>query len=110
MLSSPPPPAPPPHRNTHGDEPDQTQYSLDLDALNLDDEPSALDSPSVHRVVDKIHSDDIDGPTDFTVNLAKYFRGTPRKQPLPAWEEQQDLFDETTADFLTNSSPNPSQI
>jgi chromosome segregation ATPase len=108
MLSSPPPPAPPPHRNTHGDEPDQTQYSLDLDALNLDDEPSALDSPSVHRVVDKIHSDDIDGPTDFTVNLAKYFRGTPRKQPLPAWEEQQDLFDETTADFLTNSSPNPS--
>jgi chromosome segregation ATPase len=108
MLSSPPPPAPPPHRNVHGDEPDQTQYSLDLDALNLDDEPSALDSPSVHRVVDKIHSDDIDGPTDFTVNLAKYFRGTPRKQPLPAWEEQQDLFDETTADFLTNSSPNPS--
>ena len=108
MLSSPPPPAPPPHRDTHGDEPDQTQYSLDLDALNLDDEPSALDSPSVHRVVDKIHSDDIDGPTDFTVNLAKYFRGTPRKQPLPAWEEQQDLFDETSADFLTNSSPNPS--
>lgn len=108
MLSSPPPPAPPPHRDTHGDEPDQTQYSLDLDALNLDDEPSALDSPSVHRVVDRIHSDDIDGPTDFTVNLAKYFRGTPRKQPLPAWEEQQDLFDETSADFLTNSSPNPS--
>ena len=105
MLS---PPAPPPHRDSRGDEPDQTQYSLDLDALNLDDEPSALDSPSVHRVVDKIHSDDIDGPTDFTVNLAKYFRGTPRKQPLPAWEEQQDLFDETTADFLTNSSPNPS--
>ncbi|KEQ75113.1 hypothetical protein M436DRAFT_71573 [Aureobasidium namibiae CBS 147.97] len=108
MLSSPPPPAPPPHRETHGDEPDQTQYSLDLDALNLDDEPSALDSPSVHRVVDKIHSDDIDGPTDFTVNLAKYFKGTPRKQPLPAWEEQQDLFDETSADFLTNSSPNHS--
>ncbi|KAH0163510.1 hypothetical protein KCU82_g7431, partial [Aureobasidium melanogenum] len=85
-------------------------YSLDLDALNLDDEPSALDSPSVHRIVDKIHSDDIDGPTDFTVNLAKYFRGTPRKQPLPAWEEQQDLFDETTPDFLTNSSPNQSPI
>jgi len=108
MLSSPPPPAPPPHRDTHGDEPDQTQYSLDLDALNLDDEPSTLDSPSVHRIVDKIHSDDIDGPTDFTVNLAKYFKGTPRKQPLPAWEEQQDLFDETSADFLTNSSPNHS--
>jgi chromosome segregation ATPase len=108
MLSSPPPPAPPPHRNPHGDEHDQTQYSLDLDALNLDDEASALDSPSVQRVVDKIHSDDIDGPTDFTVNLGKYFRGTPRKQPLPAWEEQQDLFDETTADFLTNSSPNRS--
>ncbi|KAG9661048.1 hypothetical protein KCU95_g7831, partial [Aureobasidium melanogenum] len=108
MLSSPPPPVPPPHRTARDDERDQTQYSLDLDALNLDDEPSALDSPSVHRVVDKIHSDDIDGPTDFTVNLAKYFRGTPRKQPLPAWEEQQDLFDETTPDFLTNSSPNQS--
>jgi chromosome segregation ATPase len=108
MLSSPPPPAPPPHRDPHDDEPDQTQYSLDLDALNLDDEPSALNSPSVQRVIDKIHSDDIDGPTDFTVNLGKYFRGTPRKQPLPAWEEQQDLFDETNADFLTNSSPNRS--
>ncbi|KAH0343960.1 hypothetical protein KCU81_g4963, partial [Aureobasidium melanogenum] len=110
MLSSPPPPVPPPHRTARDDERDQTQYSLDLDALNLDDELSALDSPSVHRVVDKIHSDDIDGPTDFTVNLAKYFRGTPRKQPLPAWEEQQDLFDETTPDFLTNSSPNQSPI
>ncbi|KAG9966357.1 hypothetical protein KCU61_g1190, partial [Aureobasidium melanogenum] len=110
MLSSPPPPVPPPHRTARDDERDQTQYSLDLDALNLDDEPSALDSPSVHRIVDKIHSDDIDGPTDFTVNLAKYFRGTPRKQPLPAWEEQQDLFDETTPDFLTNSSPNQSPI
>ncbi|KAG9951318.1 hypothetical protein KCU85_g2780, partial [Aureobasidium melanogenum] len=110
MLSSPPPPVPPPHRTARDDERDQTQYSLDLDALNLDDEPSTLDSPSVHRVVDKIHSDDIDGPTDFTVNLAKYFRGTPRKQPLPAWEEQQDLFDETTPDFLTNSSPNQSPI
>ncbi|KAG9695016.1 hypothetical protein KCU95_g4717, partial [Aureobasidium melanogenum] len=110
MLSSPPPPVPPLHRTARDDERDQTQYSLDLDALNLDDEPSALDSPSIHRVVDKIHSDDIDGPTDFTVNLAKYFRGTPRKQPLPAWEEQQDLFDETTPDFLTNSSPNQSPI
>jgi chromosome segregation ATPase len=110
MLSSPPAPAPPPHRTPHGDEPDQTQYSLDLDALNLDDEPSALDSPSVQRVVDKIHSDDIDGPTDFTVNLAKYFKGTPRKQPLPAWEEREDLFDETNADFLTNSSPNRSPV
>ncbi|KAH0301116.1 hypothetical protein KCU71_g11630, partial [Aureobasidium melanogenum] len=110
MLSSPPPPVPPPHRTARDDERDQTQYSLDLDALNLDDETSALDSPSVHRIVDKIHSDDIDGPTDFTVNLAKYFRGTPRKQPLPAWEEQQDLFDETTPDFLTNSSPNQSPI
>ncbi|KAH0127792.1 hypothetical protein KCU66_g5326, partial [Aureobasidium melanogenum] len=110
MLSSPPPPVPPPHRAVRDDERDQTQYSLDLDALNLDDEPSALDSPSVHHLVDKIHSDDIDGPTDFTVNLAKYFRGTPRKQPLPAWEEQQDLFDETTPDFLTNSSPNQSPI
>ncbi|KAH0280206.1 hypothetical protein KCU91_g1214, partial [Aureobasidium melanogenum] len=110
MLSSPPPPVPPLHRTARDDERDQTQYSLDLDALNLDDEPSALDSPSIHRVVDKIHSDDIDGPTDFTVNLAKYFRGTPRKQPLPAWEEQQDLFDETTPDFLKNSSPNQSPI
>jgi chromosome segregation ATPase len=110
MLSSPPAPAPPPHRTPHGDEPDQTQYSLDLDALNLDDEPSALDSPSVQRVVDKIHSDDIDGPTDFTVNLGKYFKGTPRKQPLPAWEEREDLFDETNADFLTNSSPNRSPV
>jgi len=106
MLSSPPPPAPPPHRTPRDDEHDQTQYSLDLDALNLDDEPSGLDSPSVHRVVDKIHSDDIDGPTDFTLNLAKYFKGTPRKQPLPLWEEQQD-FNEAS-DLMTNSSPNAS--
>ncbi|THV85269.1 hypothetical protein D6D27_07873 [Aureobasidium pullulans] len=106
MLSSPPPPAPPPHRTPRDDDHDQTQYSLDLDALNLDDEPSGLDSPSVHRIVDKIHSDDIDGPTDFTLNLAKYFKGTPRKQPLPTWEEQQD-FNEAS-DLMTNSSINGS--
>jgi hypothetical protein len=77
--SSPPPPAPPAHgRTSHGaNDDDETQYSLDLDALNLDDAGSALDSPSLHGFVDKIHSDDIDGPTDFTVNLLKYFGSTP---------------------------------
>lgn len=108
MLSSSPPPRPPPHRALVSDERDQTQYSLDLDALALDDGPSGLDSPSVHPVIDAVHSDDIDGPTDFTVNLAKYFKGTPQKRPLPTWHKEQDMFDDESADFLTNSSPNNS--
>ncbi|KAF1346097.1 hypothetical protein BDV97DRAFT_359751 [Delphinella strobiligena] len=58
----------------------QTQYSLDLDALNLDDSGSL--SPIQSPKPDKIASDEIEGPTDFTINMGKWMKGggTPQKR------------------------------
>lgn len=59
----------------------QTQYSLDLDALNLDDSGSL--SPIQSPKPDKIASDEIEGPTDFTINMGKWMKGgaMPQKRP-----------------------------
>ena len=63
--------------------PSQTQYSLDLDALDMDG--SELLSPIPSPKVDKIASDDIDGPTDFTVNMSKWLNGNPNKRDQVPW-------------------------
>ncbi|TKA24626.1 hypothetical protein B0A50_06386 [Salinomyces thailandicus] len=49
-----------------------TDYELDLDALGLDD--SNTSSP-VKPHVDRIASEDIEGPSDFTLNMEKWMRG-----------------------------------
>lgn len=59
--------------------PSHSHYSLDLDALNLDDDETGPLTPLPQPTIDVIASDDIDGPTDFTVNMGKWMRGTPRK-------------------------------
>lgn len=54
--------------------PTNSQYSLDLGALGLDshsNESSPLPKPRVDRVL----SEDIDGPSDFTLNMEKWMRG-----------------------------------
>ncbi|KAL1304153.1 hypothetical protein AAFC00_000580 [Neodothiora populina] len=55
-----------------------TQYSLDLDALDLDDTEPLSFLPEVN--IDRIASSDIDGPTDFTINLGRYINGSSRRQ------------------------------
>ena len=75
MQSSPPFP----HRRDNApSSPSQSQYSLDLNALTLDShsEPS---SPLATGRVDQVRSDDIDGPTDFTINMEKWMNGTPKR-------------------------------
>ena len=54
---------------------DSTQYSLDLGAL-----PGAVDESMLHVAdyeerLDQIHSEDIDGPSDFTQNMELWMRG-----------------------------------
>lgn len=54
-----------------------TQYELDVDALlnEKDDDTFSIDVASKNDAKDKIFSDDIDGPTDFTQNLEFWMRG-----------------------------------
>jgi hypothetical protein len=49
-----------------------SQYSLDLGALDLDSD----DEPSLPKQkVERIFSEDIEGPSDFTLNMEKWMRG-----------------------------------
>lgn len=52
--------------------PAASRYELDLDAL---DSSSITSSPVAHRVVPEVLSDDIDGPSDFTLNMMDYLKG-----------------------------------
>lgn len=49
-----------------------SEYSLDLDALGSS---STASSPVAERVVPQIKSEDIDGPTDFTINMMDWMKG-----------------------------------
>ena len=49
-----------------------SEYSLDLDALGSS---STASSPVAERVVPQIKSEDIDGPTDFTINMLDWMKG-----------------------------------
>ncbi|KAK1057793.1 hypothetical protein LTR74_013865 [Friedmanniomyces endolithicus] len=51
-----------------------SQYSLDLDALGLDSHDNES-SPVTTQLVDRVLSEDIDGPSDFTLNMAAWMRG-----------------------------------
>ncbi|KAK4565855.1 hypothetical protein LTR86_003704 [Recurvomyces mirabilis] len=54
--------------------PIDSQYSLDLGALGLG-EHSNENSPIPKPQLDRVLSEDIDGPSDFTLNMAKWMRG-----------------------------------
>lgn len=49
-----------------------SRYSLDLDALGS---PSSVGSPIAERPIPRILSEDIDGPTDFTINMMDWMKG-----------------------------------
>jgi len=51
-----------------------SEYSLDLGALDLDGGSNAS-SPVAKPKIDRVFSEDIDGPTDFTLNMEKWMRG-----------------------------------
>lgn len=51
----------------------ESEYSLDLNALNLEETQSDIDIPK--QKMDRIYSSDIDGPSDFTQNMEMWMRG-----------------------------------
>ncbi|KAK0928352.1 hypothetical protein LTS16_002557 [Friedmanniomyces endolithicus] len=51
-----------------------SQYSLDLGALGLESHDNES-SPVATQRVDRVLSEDIDGPSDFTLNMAAWMRG-----------------------------------
>ena len=60
--------------------PAESQYSIDLAALDLDSH-SGASSPAPKQHVDQVLSEDIDGPSDFTQNMEAWMRGgTLKKQ------------------------------
>ncbi|GAB7340298.1 hypothetical protein MBLNU457_6755t1 [Dothideomycetes sp. NU457] len=56
----------------------QSEYELDLNALSLGDSGD-FSSPLPTKHIDHVRSEDIDGPSDFTINMEKWMRGTPQK-------------------------------
>lgn len=52
--------------------PTGSQYSLDLGRLDIDSNGS---SPIAKQKIDRVLSEDIDGPSDFTLNMEKWMRG-----------------------------------
>lgn len=102
---------PPPGVATAGSPSSQTQYSLDLDALNLDDSSGSL-SPVLQRHVDKIASDDIDGPSDFTVNMGKWLKDPPPRRAVDTWsfdplKDEADV--DNNAEEHIENSPEPQE-
>ena len=61
----------------------QSEYELDLNALSLDDY-GEFSSPLPTKHIDQVRSEDIDGPSDFTINMEKWMRGTPQKDTKSA--------------------------
>ncbi|KAK5166460.1 uncharacterized protein LTR77_008003 [Saxophila tyrrhenica] len=55
--------------------PTQSQYSIDLAALDLDSRSGASSPELPAPPIDRVLSEDIDGPSDFTQNLEKWMRG-----------------------------------
>ncbi|KAK0940300.1 hypothetical protein LTR29_008199 [Friedmanniomyces endolithicus] len=54
--------------------PAESQYSLDLGALGLESHDNESFPVATQRV-DRVLSEDIDGPSDFTLNMAAWMRG-----------------------------------
>ncbi|PPJ51505.1 hypothetical protein CBER1_07963 [Cercospora berteroae] len=64
---------------TRRDSQPESEYSLDLAALDLDD-PEDTDTRIPEPKVDRIFSEDIDGPSDFTQNMDAWMRGGSMKR------------------------------
>ena len=62
------------HQRQQPASPTDSQYSIDLNALELDSH-SGASTPLPTQHVDKVLSEDIDGPSDFTQNMEAWMRG-----------------------------------
>jgi hypothetical protein len=71
MQSSPPVRA---WDRTRRDSQTDSEYSLDLNALGLNAEDDT-ETRIPERTIEKIHSEDIEGPSDFTQNMDMWMRG-----------------------------------
>jgi hypothetical protein len=82
-----------------------SQYSINLDGL--DEDAGSDDSTGIpHPKVDRIFSEDIDGPSDFTQNMGDWLRGgTMRKSTINGLKKQTSL----SAKAHASQSPNQSQ-
>lgn len=69
--------SPPTRRYERPESPaNDSKYSLDLAALELDSRSGASSPRLPSRQIDRVLSEDIDGPSDFTQNMEYWMRGT----------------------------------
>ncbi|GAM83942.1 hypothetical protein ANO11243_019320 [Dothideomycetidae sp. 11243] len=59
--------------------PAHSEYSIDLNAMTQDTHDEAQ-SPAPTRRIDEVRSEDIDGPSDFTLNMEDWMRGTHKRK------------------------------
>lgn len=86
----------PPQRAWEPPSPTTSKYSLDLAALEIDSR-SGASTPLPTQQVDKILSEDIDGPSDFTQNLEMYMKGA-------TWTKETDMDNKVDAEQETHES------
>lgn len=82
-----------------------TEYSLDLDAL-LGPSASGGSSPTIPPtpLPDRIESEDIDGPTDFTQNLTYWLKSRALPQKKQAEAKEENGRQEQAADSLEHTA------
>ncbi|KAF2153356.1 hypothetical protein K461DRAFT_278175 [Myriangium duriaei CBS 260.36] len=77
MLSS--PPTRPVDDSSLPQSPAHSDYSIDLNAMTQDTNDEQQ-SPLPTRRMDEVRSEDIDGPSDFTLNMEEWMRGTHKRK------------------------------
>ena len=85
-------PSSPPTRGWNGlpGSPARSQYSIHLSALGPESSDGDDATPLPQQRIDRVLSDEIGGPSDFTLNLEAYMRGEPvkkKQKPKPAMKD-----------------------
>jgi hypothetical protein len=99
--------------------PTKSEYSIDLAGLE-DDGSDSEETPLPQQHIDRVLSEEIGGPSDFTLNLEAWMRGnTLKKHQKPAMKDvgvgegmltpQKDEDDEKTASHHTPSATPPKE-
>lgn len=81
--------------------PAASQYALDLGALGS---PSSIGSPVAEREIPQVLSEDIDGPSDFTLNMIDWMKGGRGAAADPDADEDSVAITTGTPMFHTNES------
>ena len=85
-------PSSPPTRGWNGlpGSPARSEYSIHLSALGPESSDGDDATPLPQQRIDRVLSDEIGGPSDFTLNLEAYMRGEPvkkKQKPKPAMKD-----------------------